>query len=359
MKVSHLCVNYGTPLFHELFHALNNHETEQSVFYPRTNNQEINSKRSYQVDSPLVLNLLTKISFRRKRRIMQKWYDPLFTANRPDIIHAHTLFSDGSLAYQYHKKYGTPYIVAVRASDMDVFLKYKPWLKAFGKRILDHASNVIFISPSLKRKFLLKYGHQYESRSLVISNGINESFFSGDSLQHNMYHTPVKLLYVGTFLKRKNVPILIRFVETYPANLTVVGGGGNDERKILQMIRKSSRTNFLGRVEDPTTLNKIYRNSDIFIMLSKRETLGLVYLEALSQGLPVIYCKGTGIDGLFNEGEVGICLDSISHDTIETAIKKILSDYQTISRNCMEVSREFNWSTISNKYYHLYTKTLL
>lgn len=360
MKVSHLCVNYGTSLFHELFHSLSKYEIEQSVFYPRNNkNLKIESSFQYQLDSPLVLNILSKISFQRKRRIMKEQYDPVFHANKPDIIHAHTLFSDGSLAYRYNRKYGSPYLVAVRASDVDVFLKYKPWLKALGKQILEHASYIIFISPSLKRKFHLSFGDQYESKSLVISNGINKSFFSGNNFPHKEYHTPVKLLYVGSFLKRKRVPTLIRFVNNNPGELTIVGEGGNEEKNVHKMIQKSANTNHLGLIKDPHKLAEIYRDSDIFIMLSKRETLGLVYLEAMSQGLPVIFLKGTGIDGLFGEGEVGVGVGSESDDAIEVAIKKVLSDYQTISSICVEKAREFNWSNISNKYYQLYTESLV
>jgi glycosyltransferase involved in cell wall biosynthesis len=360
MKVSHICVNFGTPLFRELFHALGKFEIEQSVFYPRNKkNLKVKQIPEYKVDSPLVLNLLSKISFRRKRRIMQEQYDPIFRSTKPDIIHAHTLFSDGSLAYHYNKTFGTPYIVAVRASDIDVFIKYKPWLKDHARQILDRANHIIFISPSLKKKFQMKFGQRYESKSLLISNGINNSFFTNEKARHATYHTPVRLVYVGRFLKRKNVPALIRFVESYPAGLTIAGEGGNDEMKVLKMIRKSSNVNYLGRIEDTSKLRDLYRESDIFIMLSKRETLGLVYLEALSQGIPVIYSTGTGIDGLFKEKEVGIGLESESNNEIEIAIQKILSDYQSISKNCIQKAMEFNWNNISAKYYQLYIQSLL
>ena len=154
MVVDHICVNFGAPLFQKFFLALNKFNIEQNVFYPRNSKHRIvDSDLPIRVDSPLVLNQLTRISYSRKRRILKQQYDSLFHRNKPDIIHAHTLFSDGSQALHYYGKYGTPYIVAVRATDIDHFLKYKPWLKSYGKQILDHARYVVFISASLKRKF--------------------------------------------------------------------------------------------------------------------------------------------------------------------------------------------------------------
>lgn len=360
MKISHICVNYGTPLFRELFNALNSHEIEQSVFYPRNKkNLIVDLAPPYHVDSPLVLNKLTRLSFQKKRKIMQEYYDPLFQRNKPDLIHAHTLFSDGSLANYYNKAYGVPYIVAIRSTDIDVFLNSKPWLKQYGKQILNNASYIIFISNSLKRKFQEKFGPHYEPKSLVISNGIHQSYLTKKILQEREPHDPPLLLYVGSFLKRKNVPALIKNAEKYQTRLTIAGEGGNDEKKVLKMARNSSKVNYLGRIEDQTQLIEIYRQSDIFIMLSKKETFGLVYLEAMSQGLPLIYSTGTGIDGLFTEGEVGFAIDPDSPGDIYSAIQRIISDYQAMSKRCIKESMGFSWENISNKYFEIYKKSLI
>ncbi len=289
---------------------------------------------------------------------MLEHYDPIFRSNRPDIIHAHTLFSDGSLANYCNRKYGIPFIVAIRSTDIDVFLKSKPWLKEYSKQILDNANYIIFISHALKRKFLRTYGEGYESKSLVIPNGINQSYFDDQNIQKKQPHTPPELLYVGSFLKRKNVAFLIKFVKKNHAKLTVVGGGGNDAKTVLQMIGNSTEVNYLGQIKEQSKLSEIYGQNDIFIMVSRKETLGLVYLEAMSQGLPVIYTKGTGIDGFFKEGEVGLGVNPNSFDAIDIAIKNILSDYENISRNCIMAAKEFNWSNISNRIYQLYTKSL-
>jgi glycosyltransferase involved in cell wall biosynthesis len=359
MIVDHICVNFGTPLFQELFLELHKCQLEQNVFYPRSNkHRRHNTETPYRVDSPMVLQLLTKISFSKKRRLMQKQYDPLFQRNKPDMLHAHTLFSDGSLANYYYLKSGTPFIVAIRSTDLDVFLKYKPWLKSYGKQILDHASTIIFISPSLKKRFIQIFGSRYEEKSMIIPNGINPSYLNSGELQKRELHTPLELLYVGSFLKRKNVPALIKLIEKTEARLTIVGEGGNDEKKVLRMVRNSGKVNYLGRIEDQSRLTQIYRQSDIFIMTSKRETFGLVYVEAMSQGLPLVYSKDTGIDDFFEEGAIGYRATPGSISEMKEGINRIIANYQEISRNCIREARQLNWKTIAETYLDIYDLTI-
>ncbi len=357
MVVDHICVNYGARLFQELFLALNNSGVEQNIFYPRNEKHHIaDSDKPYRIDSPMILNLHTKVSFLKKRRVLQQQYDPLFQRNKPDLIHAHTLFSDGSLAYYYNKNFKTPYVVAIRSTDIDVFLKFKPWLRRYAKQILDHAGNIIFISPSLQKKFHQIFGSIYDSKSLVIPNGINQAYLNSGELNKKEPHTPLELLYVGSFLKRKKVPALIKLIENSDTRLTIVGGGGNEEKKVLKMIQDSNKIKYLGLIEDQSRLTQIYRKYDIFIMTSTAETFGLVYLEAMSQGLPVIYSTNTGIDGLFKQGSIGYGVGPGSIPEMKKVIDKILANYEVISKNCVAEAKNLNWGNIADQYHELYAK---
>jgi len=359
MIVDHICVNFGASLFQDFFQALDERKLEQNVFYPRNKGHRIVDIESpYRIYSPEVLNLLTKVSFSKKRQVMQHEYDPLFQNNKPDIIHAHTLYSDGSLAHYYSESYGTPYIVAVRSTDIVYFLKYKPWLKNYGKKILDRASYIVFISPSLKKRFKQIFGNAYESKSTIIPNGINQFYLDQSGLHEKTLHTPPELLYVGSFLKRKNVPALIKLLENSEARLTIAGKGGRNEKKVLKLIQDNDRISYVGHIEDQSKLVQIYKQSDIFIMASRGETFGLVYLEAMSQGLPVIYSKNTGIDGLFEPGSIGYGVSPGSASEMAKAIEQIKSAFESISSNCIKEARNFNWTNIAEKYQSLYGRVI-
>jgi len=357
MKVDHICVNYGAELFQELFMELHNKKIVQSVFYPRNSkHRKANPEVAFRIDSPMVLSLRTRVSFSWKRRIMRQGYDPLFHRNKPDILHAHTLFSDGSLANYYYEKYDTPFVVAIRSSDLDVFLKFKPWLKRYGLQILENARYIVFISPSLKRKFLREFGSRFESKSMIIPNGISQSYLESVPPKMRGLHTPLEVLYVGSFLKRKNVPALIKLSDKTGVKLSLVGGGGTEEKKVRHLSAKSDKITYLGRIEDPSKLLELYRQSDIFVMVSKRETFGLVYIEAMSQGLPVIYSKNTGIDGLFEQGSVGYGVNPGSVPEMIEGVDRIVADYEEISHTCVSEARQFNWSSIAERYLRIYKK---
>lgn len=90
----------------------------------------------------------------------------------------------------------------------------------------------------------------------------------------------------------------------------------------------------------------LYRANDIFVMPSITETFGLVYAEAMSQGISVVYSKQQGFDGQFKEGDVGYHVDPRSVEEITNAIKKILSNYNAMSERCISLVNKFEWSNI-------------
>src|SRR5690606_27011809 len=115
----------------------------------------------------------------------------------------------------------------------------------------------------------------------------------------------IKVLYVGQFIPRKNIKELILAIEilrrkNFNIELNLVG----DCHKMKFDEVEKPNIKFLGKITDRRQLINIFRNNHIFAMPSCNETFGLVYIEALSQGLPVLYTKDDGIDGFYeNIGE--------------------------------------------------------
>ena len=89
-------------------------------------------------------------------------------------------------------------------------------------------------------------------------------------------------------------------------------------------------------------------------MISKREAFGLVYAEALTQGLPIIYTKNQGFDKQFEEGYVGYHVESSDIDEIIQCIKTIISNYKDLSERAEKASQRFSWAEIVKKYVVIY-----
>ena len=93
-------------------------------------------------------------------------------------------------------------------------------------------------------------------------------------------------------------------------------------------------------------------------MPSHTETFGLVYAEAMSQGIPVLYTRGQGFDGQFPEGTVGYAVSDRDADDLAEKIRMVLSDYPNLSANCIKNASRFDWHKIAEEYQDIYQSAI-
>lgn len=301
-----------------------------------------------------ILNNIDRIAFISKLHKLVSDVEKNVDMGKVESILAGTMYSDGGVAYLLHKKYGIPFSFAVRETDVTYHMKWRPYLNRFAAKILSDATWVIFLSPSY-RKFLAKFGGD-QAKFINIPNGVNDYWFR-DMDRKRTIHDPVSLIFVGEICRRKNVTTVISAVSELrkagnPVILNIVGAG-NEEQKCRQMVKElgmEDSARFHGWQDTKEDIRRFYDQSDIFVMPSLRETFGTVYIEALSQGIPVIYTKGQGIDGYFEQGEVGYACNPKDMKEIEQAILSVISDYDAISSRCLSEARNFQWAVIAEKY---------
>ncbi len=279
-----------------------------------------------------------------------------------DIVHAHSLFSNGYIAMKLARQLGVPYIVAVRDTDVNVFFRRMPHLRGLGRRILSGASRVVFLSEPYRQTALLPYLSASEfaqvmAKSAVIPNGIDPWWHAHAGEPHVLGAGPVRLLAVGRVSRRKNITAAIEAakllaVRGTAVQFTVVTGKVEDET----MLREIERAPFVTLHKNLTREQLLphYRGADLFVVPSLTETFGLVYAEAMSQGLPVIYTRGQGFDGQFPDGEVGFAVDPLDVPGIAQAMERILADYRRTSERCIRLSKKFDWTDFVRQYGEMY-----
>ncbi len=366
LQILHICSGfYNQQLYRYFFEELKISGIKQFVFFPKRKwmkNPDFN-RLGYEGYAYNHHNLILKIFYFLKIRIYTKALIKFFEKNSEHfsefkLIHAHNLFVDGAIAYKLNTNYKVKYITAIRNADIK-YLRYMPFLYFFGKKILKNSEQIICISPSIKTKILNKFKSvpNLNNKIKVIPNGINKVFIENSPLPKATPDYPLKLLYIGSFLKQKNIHRIIALINSDKDkyHLTIVGGRGNYEKKIRQLIKNNNNINYLGIIKDKKQLLNIYRQSDIFIMPSVNETFGLVYVEAMSQGTPIVYSKNTGFDHFFKDGEVGYSVNPHSVKDYSLKIEQIINQYETISRKCLIKAKQFNWSKIVNQYKKLYS----
>ena len=276
-----------------------------------------------------------------------------------DITHAHTWFTDGGLAYRLYKEHNKPYVVTIRSTDLSAFAKYFYHTQKYARNILLNAKKIVFLSKAYQDRvlhlpFIKKYAQIIEGKSIIIPNGVDDFWIENNQQRKKALSEKVKLIYIGSFIDRKN---LVRLIEAcvllnkkgYGLHLDLVGGSPTYSDELKELINTSSSVNFLGRVTDKNKLAELIRKSDVFVMPSYNETFGLVYIEALSQGIPVLYTQNDGIDGLYDSENIGEAVDAFDVEDIMKKLSGLIKNYEQYDFNPETIVKNHNWNLIVRK----------
>ena len=171
------------------------------------------------------------------------------------------------------------------------------------------------------------------------------------------------LIYVGRLSAEKQIERIKPVLENIPdASLALVGDG--PYRNQLEKIFENTKTNFVGYLAGEE-LASAYASGDIFLFPSSTETLGLVLLEAMAAGCPVIGANKGGIPDIINDGINGCLYDPDQEDNGEKSLidatKKILRDSSTKEKMRIAARTEaekWDWNQATLQLKNFYTKTL-
>jgi L-malate glycosyltransferase len=369
-RIIHICNDYSKQtLYRSLFLALLKNNIEQEIYVPVRSENEIgkNLDSNLMITQSHILKPLDRIMFRRKiKKIHNDFLLKIKNFSSQDIIHAHFLYSDGAVALSLKKAFQIKYIVAVRNTDLNYFLKLRPDLYFLMVSILKEAEKVIFLNHGYKNKLLnfltCKDRSILQEKFLVIPNGINEDWLTPINQNYEPSET-IKLLYVGDFSKNKNVRLLIKAFAKMKhigidVSLKLAGGGGSDHDRVIKLLsQQSSSCEYLGKV-NISELKKLYGSSDILVVPSKYETFGMVFIEALSQGCKVIYTEGEAISGLIGDKSIAIGLPKINSSEIIKSIIKLYENKNGSRQKCIDASKQFSLAKLSSEYSKLYKEIL-
>ena len=370
-KVLHICNDlFYSKVHSNLYRELDQQGVTQVVFSPvhkqTPENHTFESENTTFIYAHILKPLHKLFFFHKIDRIVRE-IEKTVDLSKISCCHATTLFSDGMVAMILHQKYGIPYIVAVRNCDVNAFLRYMPHLWWVHRGVMGSAEKVIFIAPALherllKHPSLLGMKAEVEQKSEVVPNGINDFWFNNLHTERDINH-PHNLMYAGIFNRNKNLPRLIHVLRSLRSqfpdlHFDVAGDGGDNEKQVLLLMKENAEwITYHGKITDLEEMRKLYRANSVFVMPSKSETFGLVYIEALSQGLSVIWSQGEAIDGMFSE-HIGESVNPLNNNDISEKIKRLLSQsdaYETLPDSTFE---SFRWSSIAQKYRTLYSQII-
>lgn len=367
ISITHINSYFITSKLHgELVNTLDKKGVRQQVFVPVAKTEHLNKNKPEKLEYGAVHYTHCFSSFHRylwPLKMLKIWYafKKHVEKHPATLIHAHTLIVNGLVAYWAHKKWRVPYVLTVRNTDLNVFLKKLPLLKPLAFKVLDHATKIITISPAYSDEQLkvffpeTRYPEIYR-KCEVVPNGIHDFWIKNRRAKENKQITP-SLIFSGRIDKNKNLAGLLEVcnqltAQGFDLELKVLGDG-----PLLTMFKNKKYdfpVSFHGHISDKTQVLHLIRQSDVMVVPSFAESFGLVYPEAMSQGLPVIYTRGQGFDGHFPDGHVGYAVDPRSPEEIADRIRKIMADYDRFSENAFAGASRFSWDKVSDSLLSIY-----
>lgn len=369
----HIANDYsGSTVYKNLVTEFDNLGITQVVYTPirdknRIGKNEVNLKvNSSKIIYSHVLNKFSdRVFYRGKITKIVKDIEKKVDLRNIKLLHAHTWYSDGGVAYLLFLKYKIPYVVTIRNSDLNLFQKFLINERGFGCEILENAKKVIVISSIYKErvlslKSLSKVRNLLESKMKVIPNGVDKFWIKNGNLKVLEKKNKYNLLFVGKFTSGKNVLLLIKAIANINKNeskvhLHLVGGGGDCHSKVVKFVSKNSEDyTYYGRISNFKKLRERYQECDIFVMPSKHETFGLVYVEAMLQGLPILYTENEGIDGLYEE-RIGEKITSGGVSEIETKLLIMFDEYDKYQIPLLKLKENHDWVKLALVYKKIYS----
>ncbi|GIM30256.1 glycosyl transferase family 1 [Clostridium polyendosporum] len=277
----------------------------------------------------------------------------------PDIIHAHSCLWAGYSAMKLSSKKNIPYLIT------EHFTKYSRGLiksheKPLIKKQIKYASKVIAVSEGLKND-LEEYSLGKEI--LVISNMVDVNKFA--LREQKSQNDKFKFLSVCYLMQKKGLDILLKaFAKSFKGYEDVeliIGGDGEEKDNLLRLTNElgiSSQVKFLGALNRDEVIENM-QSCNAFVLPSRFETFGVVFIEALACGKPIIATKTGGPDGIVNKGN-GFLVEVEDIEGLSIAMKKIIDniscyDAELIRTDCI---KRFSEKAVITQFEQVYKDIL-
>lgn len=260
-----------------------------------------------------------------------------------DVIYAHSFWHAGYIGTLLKKKYNIPLIVQEHRSQL-LTGEFRPLVNKYLKKTVLESDVFYCVSERLKEEVYKRT--KVESKIKILPNMVNEIF----TFKELPINSDFIFTFIGTLNKRKRIMFLIKAFEKFCTKNTkmLIVGAGPEKNELEEYILKSpvliNNVKLLGFL-DRGQIVDVLSKSNVFILPSAYETFGVVYIEAMAIGRPIIATKNGGANDIINDSN-GYLIDVDNEEQLINAMRNMINNYnkfnlKKISQECIENYSKF------------------
>lgn len=276
---------------------------------------------------------------------------------QPNVIHVHSMLYGGFAAQIIYEKYGIPYVITEHSSAFARNLIGENTLCSL-KPVVEQAKACLAVSQKFSEYLEEKFSHSVWQ---YIPNIVNDEFFTPPEVGGEENAEKIRIISVCHLNKNKNTALLLQafseLLKQLP-NIKLVIGGDGEERKTLENLVNTLRiehaVQFLGALTREQVKNQIQKSS-LFVVSSFYETFGVVAIEALALGKPVISTRCGGPESIVTS-KVGILVENNSVNALSNAMLYMCKHLDHYDANLLKAYCLDNFSekAVVNKLTQIY-----
>lgn len=281
------------------------------------------------------------------------------------LIHAQVAYPDGWAAARLARATELPLVLTLHGQELQKIVHWSAKLKELVQSALGQAAAVVV--PSDKMRELALANGVDSCRLKVVHNGLDALPLSPlpPGIEERLAGKRV-LLSVGRLEKEKgcqhNIRALAMLKEKHPDLVYLLAGEGAYRGELAALSRSlglADRVIFAGH-QPRENIGAFYAKSHVFSLPSRDEAFGIVYLEAMAAGLPVIATRGEGIAALVEESGAGLLVSQGDVEALAGAISLLLEPLRAsgTGEKGRRAARRFTWERSAGKLLSVYKEVL-
>lgn len=269
---------------------------------------------------------------------------------KPSIVIGHWDLPQLEILFNIKKEHNIPTFLVLHGG-------YERLLKRYGKGYFDLINSLTglgFRSLPALNNYIDMFGNV--DNSFMAMSGVSNLFLNREKKTRN-FLCPNNLIFVGALIKRKHpLEVVDAAIQTFDKDFTLsFVGTGVEKNSIVKKYPDiiDKQVKFTGRIERNAIVEKL-DESDIFVMISKGEVFGLVYLEAMARGCITIASRNEGVDGIIVDGQNGFLCEAGNVNELAAIFNRIITmapaERRKISQNAINTVVNYSDRKVAERY---------